>query len=162
QYDLAEELERRLNFAEMEKAAADRRSAARALHQQADRIRFLYGVGHFAPEALRGLEASCRALWENRARVVERLCPSGGGALEPAVRDDLLDLAIFWADLQVQLAPRTGQEKARRQARQVLGEAATLFGPSRVLDEEHKFHGGSAPPHAAAPVETEKRTAWEH
>ena len=28
-----------------------------------------------------------------------------GAALEPVVRDDLLDLAIFWADLQVRLAP---------------------------------------------------------
>src|SRR5262249_20210813 len=155
QQDLAEELERRLDFAEMEKTAADRRSAARELHQQADRIRFLYGVGPFAPEALRGLETSCRAFWDNRARVVERLRPTGGGSLEPAIREDLRDLAIFWADLQVQLAPRAGKEKARRQARQVLAEAATLFGPSRVLDEERKLHGDSAPPRTAAPIEPE-------
>jgi tetratricopeptide (TPR) repeat protein len=103
---------------------------------------------------------SCRAFWENRGRVVERLSPAGGHALDPAVRDDLLDLAIFWADLQVRLAPPAGKEEARREALVVLDQAEASFGPSPVLDAERVLHGAPGRPEgqsARAP-----QTAWEH
>jgi tetratricopeptide (TPR) repeat protein len=95
---------------------------------------------------------------------VERLSPGGGPALEPVVRDDLLDLAIFWADLQVRLAPPAGKGEARRKALAVLAEAEALFGPSRVLDEERKLHGAPLTPDPGTADRSPRAppTAWEH
>jgi serine/threonine protein kinase/Tfp pilus assembly protein PilF len=157
QRDLADELARRLDTAEQGRSEATRAAAARELHRLADRARFLYGAGPPPPGELRRLESSGRAFWEGRGRVVDRLSPVGGGALEPAVRDDLLDLAILWADLQARLAPAGGEEGARRRALAVLDEAEALFGPSPVLDEERRLHGAPARPGGRVP-----RTAWEH
>jgi serine/threonine protein kinase/Flp pilus assembly protein TadD len=157
QGDLAGELGRRLRLAEQGAAAAERAAASRDLHQLAERVRFLYGASHLQPEGLRGLEASCRAFWESRGRVVAQLSPAGAAALAPAAREDLLDLALFWADLRVRLAPPAGKEEARREARAVLAEAEALLGPSPVLDEEATFHGAARRPPARAP-----QTAWEH
>jgi tetratricopeptide (TPR) repeat protein len=179
QRDLVGELDRRLRLAEQEWATADRSAAARELHQLADRVRFLYGTDQFPPGGLRGVTEGCRAIWERRARVVECLSSAGADALETTVRDDLLDLAIFWADLQVRLAPPAGLEEARQSALSILAQAEALFGPSPVLDEERRIHGAtgradksvgptgdrnrvpvgptllSAPPGAPS-------TAWEH
>jgi tetratricopeptide (TPR) repeat protein len=149
---LADELGRRLSVAE-------RAAVAGELHHLAGRVRFLYGGDGLAPGSLGGLEARCRALWENRGRIVERLRPAGGAAGEPS-RDDLLDLAIIWADLQVRLAPSAGKGEARARARAVLAEAEALFGPSPVLDEERRFHGGPAGPSSARGTSTP--SAWEH
>jgi serine/threonine protein kinase/Flp pilus assembly protein TadD len=168
QRDLADELDRQLRLAEQARSAAERSAAARELHRLADRARFLYGAHDFAPEGLRGLEAGCRALWENRGRIVERLSPAGGAALEPLVRDDLLDLAIFWADLQVRLTPPARQEEARQKALTVLAQAEALFGPSPVLDAERARHsesGRSAARGLRVPrrgPDTASATAWQH
>jgi serine/threonine protein kinase/tetratricopeptide (TPR) repeat protein len=159
QRDLADELGRQLGLAEQARTAARRTAAGRELHQLADRVRFLYGANHVPPQIIRGLAAGCRAFWENRARVVERLSNPGSPALEPVVRDDLLDLAIFWADLQVRLAPPAGKPDARRKALTVLAQAESLVGASPVLDEERRFHGAPlTPPRKAPPAQT----AWEH
>src|SRR5262249_51488534 len=125
QRGLASELGARLRLAEQKRATQE-------LHQLANRIRFL-GAAEPSPAGLRGLEASCRSFWENRVRIVERLMLADAVALEPSVRDDLFDLAIFWADLQARLAPPDEKEEVRRQ---VLFEAEALFGPSPELEEE--------------------------
>src|SRR5205823_6317676 len=101
---LASELSVRLRLAEQKRAAQE-------LHRLANRIRFLGGAEPFPAGGLRGLEASCRSFWDNRVRIVERLMPDEAVALEPAVRDDLFDLAIFWADLQACLAPPGEKEE---------------------------------------------------
>ncbi len=155
QGDLVAELDRQRRLAEQARAAAHRTAAVRELHQLTDRLRFLYGATDLPPEGLRGLEACCRAFWHNRGRIVERLNPAGDPAPEPpvpvSVRDDLLDLAIHWADLQVYLAPPAAKEKARRKALEVLAQAEALFGPSPVLDEERKRHGAPASGPAGPP-----------
>src|SRR5262249_43383735 len=69
QGDLAGDLDKKLREAEQGQAAADRAAAARDLHRLADRVRFLYGADNVPPEGLRGLAASCRTFWEDRARV---------------------------------------------------------------------------------------------
>jgi serine/threonine protein kinase len=138
EHDLADRLEQQLQRAEQARTAAHRGTAVRELHQLAERIRSLRGANYVPPEESQGLEASCRAFWENRNRIVARLSSGGAAALDPAVRDDLVALAIFWADLQVRLAPPAGQEEARRQALAVLAEAAALFGPSPALDAQRR------------------------
>jgi tetratricopeptide (TPR) repeat protein len=157
QGDLTDELDRRLRQAEQARDAADRAAAAHELHRLADRARFLYGAEDLPPAGLRGLAARCQELWEQRGRVVERLKPDGGSALEPAVRDDLLELAIFCADLQERSALHSGEDAARRAALAVLDQAEESFGPSPVLDEESALHGAPVRPTGSPP-----RTAWEH
>jgi serine/threonine protein kinase len=155
QRDLADELDRRLRLAEEGRAAADRTAAARELHRLADTLRFLYGLETSPPAGLGRLEARCRTFWADRDRVVERLSPAGA-ALDPAVRDDLLDLAIIWADLQVRVAAPDSKEAAHRNALTALTEAEALCGPSPVLDEERRLHGAPGSSSRAA------ETAWEH
>jgi serine/threonine protein kinase len=154
---LADELGRRLRLAEQARAAADRAAAGRELHRLADRLRFLYGAEPASPDGLAALEARCRAFWDDRGRVVEHLTPDAGAALKPAVRDDLLDLAIVSADLRVRLAPADGKGQAGREALAVLAEAEALCGPSPVLDAERRLHGAAARHCGRAP-----ETAWEH
>jgi serine/threonine protein kinase len=160
QGDLAARLEGELRQAETQWTVAKRAAAVREFHELADRLRFLYGTEPVPPDGLRGLEASCRTVWANRGRIAERL-DAGAGELEPMVRDDLLDLAILWADLQVRLAPPAGKAEARRGALAVLAEAEALFGASPVLDAERRLHGAPRAPG----VGSEARgagTAWEH
>jgi tetratricopeptide (TPR) repeat protein len=154
--DLAAELDRQLRLAEEGQTAANRAATARRLHELADHLRFLYGAKSLPAASLPVLAARCRAVWYNRRRIMRRL--SDGIALETAVRADLLDLAIFWADLQVRLAPAAGKSAARLQALAVLDQAEALFGPSPVLDEERKIHGRSAPVSARKGPDT----TWEH
>jgi serine/threonine protein kinase len=155
---------------------ANRAAAAGELHRLTDRVRFFYGADHFPPGVLRGLAASCQGLWDQRSRIVERLLPpsmpDAAVALDASVHDDLLDLAILWADLQVRLARPHEKEEARRKALAVLAEARTLFGPSRVLDEEGKIYGGlgagdlrsesESEPKTQTANETVAKSLWEH
>jgi tetratricopeptide (TPR) repeat protein len=152
--DLAGELERQLRLAEQARSAARREALAHRLRELANRVRFLYGVQTPPSCGLRRLQERCRALWADRARIVRCL---GGGRLPQDVRADLLDLAIFWADVQVRLAPPGRKQEARQKARIVLDEAEALLGPSCVLDEERRFHGAAPRTPRRAP-----RDAWEH
>jgi tetratricopeptide (TPR) repeat protein len=156
---LEAELSHQLRLAQMAREDAERAAAARQLHQLTDCVRFLYAARDLPHKRLRAIAPACRAFWEDRTRIVERLSTNGTSLLEPAVRDDLLDLAIFCADLRVRLAPPAGKEEARRQAIEVLDQAEVQFGPSPVLDEERRFFSGSMP--ARKPV-TRPLTAWEH
>jgi tetratricopeptide (TPR) repeat protein len=159
QDELAGEFARRLGRAEAGRDAAARAAVARDLHRLADQFRFLYGADPLPCRDLCGLEAHCRALWEQRGRIVTCLS-AGGNALEPAARAALLDLAICRADLLVRRAPAPDKAAARREARAVLDQAEALFGPSPVLDEERRLHGQPVRP--ACRSGHVPRTAWEH
>jgi Flp pilus assembly protein TadD len=131
----------------------------------------------FPRNGLRGLEACCRDFWERRTHIAWRLHGENAAGLEPAVRDDLLDLAIFLADLQARLAVPGEKKAARRQAVLILDQAEAMFGPSAVLDLERQFHAGAgcanrdqaAPSPAPAPALTgplspdpAPESAWQH
>ncbi len=150
--ELADELEGRLRRAEEEQADAERAAAAAELHHLADRVRFFYGADDLGPGGLDRAAAWCRPFWADRARVVARLTPPGHTGPGPEVRDDLLDMAIFWADLEARLA-------GRARALAVLDQAEALVGPSPVLGAERRRHGAATAPAAHRPG---ARTAWEH
>jgi tetratricopeptide (TPR) repeat protein len=139
-------------------AGAESAEAARALHRVADRFRVLLGADRIGAETLQGLEAACRSFWERRAQTIALLGQGSAARLEPEVRHDLLDLAIFWADLQPRLVAPADEAAAQQRALAILNDADALFGPSRVLDAERMYHGGPAPALAAPPVDS----AWEH
>ncbi len=151
QEGLAEDLDRDLAMAERGRAEAERAATVRTLHQLADRVRFLFAADGTAPRELRPLADACQDLWEHRGRILERV----GAGPDTAVREDLLDLAIFWSDLQVHLETPPGE--AHVKALQVLDEAEALFGPSAVLDLERQALGRR--PQRPQPL---PKTAWEH
>src|SRR5262249_50675966 len=78
----------------------------------------------------------------------------------------LLDLAILWADLRVELADEAGRHQARRDALRSLDRAEADWGPSPVLLQEQRFHAaaiGQADRAAAAGKRAagmSPRTAW--
>jgi tetratricopeptide (TPR) repeat protein len=174
QQALTDELDHKLFIAQQAQHAARRASAVRELHQLIERLRFFYGVNSYPPEELRGLEACCRGFWENRGRIVERLNGESCPDVDPAVRDDLLDLAIFSADLQARLAPPGEKLEARQRALIVLDEAEAMFGPSAVLDEEREIHVRSGCDTSGSeqcfvsrrtfgsPTGPAQETAWQH
>jgi tetratricopeptide (TPR) repeat protein len=164
--DLAGELRGRLGHAEQGRAAEERARWAGELHRLADRVRLLEGGDALPRAARRGLEASCRSFWERRAEILARLSDGPGGAA--AVRQDLLDLALFWTDLRVSLAAAREKKGARKEALRVLAEAEELFGPSAALYHRRQVHAAEA---GLADVAGEAarrraslapRTAWDH
>jgi serine/threonine protein kinase/tetratricopeptide (TPR) repeat protein len=187
QSQLADELDRRLRLAEHGRDAASRAAAARELHRLADRVRFLYGADTYPPESLRDLADSCGAVWASRAAILDRLSAHSGaglgeaggaspevragpGSISPAtedvnLREDLLDLAIFRADVIARTAPPDQHTATRGQVVALLNEAEAQFGPSPVLDAERRLHGVHQPPALAGGPNThpdEDATAWPH
>ena len=73
-WDLKEQLTTRLQL-------ASRAQVAQELHKIADSIRFLYGGDEYPSAKLSALEAHCRAFWDKRHLIMDRL----GKELEPAL-----------------------------------------------------------------------------
>jgi serine/threonine protein kinase/Tfp pilus assembly protein PilF len=143
---------------------AEQAQAAQELHGLADQIRFVSGDELLSPRPAHELETQCRALWDRREQIVERL----GRDLDPAAREqiqaDLLDLAILGADLRIRLASAPDAPSAHRDALKVLEQAETLLGTSAVLRQEQRRLAavlglGDSRPGVSDP---EPRTAWEH
>jgi tetratricopeptide (TPR) repeat protein len=144
--DLAEQLRDQL-------ATARRLRAAGQLHQLANQIRALYGTGPRPPDRLRALAQLCGEFWQKREQIAATL----DAGRDPEVATDLLDLAIFWADLQVRLAPESEANVARtprmpsaaarelclQQAICTLDEAETMFGASRVLEYQRRVYASA-------------------
>jgi serine/threonine protein kinase len=151
---------------------ARRAEAAQQLHSQAQLSRFLLELNDLAgdrpgaPPRGQGrsrdrrlaliLPAGCREAWGTRHLLT---LSSPETALETdderAIRFDLIDVAVFWADLQVRLAREQDLPRARREALALLEEADRLCGPSPILDEERRARAaalGLPEPVAARPA----------
>jgi serine/threonine protein kinase/tetratricopeptide (TPR) repeat protein len=135
--------------------------AARELHLFVERVRDLDGTD-IPPAEARDVEVRCRAIWQRRSLVVERLGPRLGPE-RAEVRTDLLDLAILWTNLRVRLAGTEVTAASHRDALAVLGDAEALFGPSCALSCERRAHAAALAladvGHPAAPP---PRSAWDH
>ena len=164
--DLEDALRDHLHRAELAREAKCRARLAAELHLLADRVRLLTGGDALPHQTRQGLEASCRSIWERRREVLARL--SDEKDLTDPVRQDLLDLAIFWTDLRVSLAPIRQKNSARRDALEVLEEAEKLFGPSPALFHRREVHATAAGLDDVAREAVRRRaglapaTAWEH
>jgi tetratricopeptide (TPR) repeat protein len=147
---------------------AARSGAAEELHQIADRIRMAYGAEGASASKLRTIEHHCRALWDKRALILDRL----GQELEPYVEDriqtDLLDLAVLGGSLRVRLAEASEGVRARQEALEMLSQAEAFWRPSAVLFHERGLHAGALGlddvVRAARRGEAEHppRSTWEH
>ena len=149
---------------------AHRARQADRLHDLADRARFLDAAG--LPDV-----ATARRLERGLARGLEGAGPDRGPARRGAdarsrerIRVDLLDLAILWADLRVELADDAGRDDARRDAIRALDEAEADWGPSPVLSARASIArpgpgGRDRSPRGCGrdrdAVGTAPRTAWE-
>lgn len=154
QSDLRQELDRLHERAQEGKVSAEKTAALRALSQLAERVRFLYGARRLSSRDQARLEPACRELWDKRGEIVERL--RGPQGLDRAVRDDLLDVAIFWASLQQAPGGSADSPPGEHKALAVLDDARALLGDSPVLEEERKIHGGT--PNKTLPP----TTTWDH
>jgi tetratricopeptide (TPR) repeat protein len=135
---------------------AERVEAAEQLHQSCEQMRALYGVEGSTAQ-VQSVERTCARLWQDRERIVHELGELPTAELQSRARADLLDVAILWSDLHVQLTAED-EGRARAEALEVLKQAEVLLGPSCVLSAERRALG-----------ETEEREtvsaprhAWEH
>jgi tetratricopeptide (TPR) repeat protein len=137
---------------------AKRLQLTQQLHHLADEIRVLYGADFIPPAHLRSFASQSEAFWQKRDVVFNVL----GAARNPELTADLMDMAIFAADLRVRLSGNPSSAEGHQQALKLLDEAETLFGPNPVLEHQRRITrldaaltNGSAPPIPA-------HTAWEH
>lgn len=149
---------------------ARRAAAAQELSARASLSRFLCSSESMPGNALAVAEVNCQQTWQMRHILIH---PGGADArleadLEQRIRTDLLDLAISWAYIRVQLASPAEKKDAQWHALALLGEAETLLGADPVLIREQQYYcsvlGLSARENeltsraAALPL----RTAWDH
>jgi serine/threonine protein kinase len=137
--DLIQQLHERLREAECGQAVHE-------LHLFCDRVRPLYNAAPLPEAQGRTVESHCRAIWEQRETILERLRPRPGSELERQLRMDLLDIAILTANLRVRLTARSevgrgnaDLEAARQQALKILDEAEALFGSNSALHRERQI-----------------------
>jgi serine/threonine protein kinase len=158
QEDLRDELVENLSIARRDQAIEE-------LHLVADRIRMLGSEAIASPRDLQSLERACRACWDRRQEIGQRLggAPDANG-LHRQVHADLLDLAILWTDLHVRSASPGATAMARTEALQVLDQAEVLFGSSAALTRERRKHIGTASgvEPTSQLVESTPQNAWEH
>jgi tetratricopeptide (TPR) repeat protein len=137
------------------------------LHDLADRIRFLYATGPRSSSTVRKLEHRLAEIWQARNVIDRQLAREADAGMRARIRGDLLDLAILWADLRVELADESGRNRARRDALRSLSQAEADWGPSPVLLQEQRFHAEAigqmdqAEAAATRAAGMSPRTAWE-
>lgn len=147
---------------------ARRAQAAQELHELAEQTRYLYDQQPPSQEAVQRLEAQCQAVWQQRRRFLGQLARQASATEQDEIKNDLLDLAIFWANLRVQAASSAERDHAHQEALQVLDEAEALYGPSPVLCHERCLHAEAlgrtdlAAAAARQEVSLKPRSAWDH
>jgi serine/threonine protein kinase/Flp pilus assembly protein TadD len=139
----------------------------RKLHQFVEQLRLLSSAD-VPPAEIGRLEARCRELIQERRRISAMLRPIPDIEAHQQVRTDLLDLAILWVRLHVQVAPANKRDTARWEALKVLDEVEFLFGPTHVLCLERQAQAAAlglnevAAEAAAEAAQLPPRSAWEH
>ena len=122
---------------------ARRGQKADALHDLAELIRFRYGIDLPVADEARALLRNIRAVWDGRGLLLTPTAGTLNAKTEQAIRTDLLDLAILWAELRERLAGPGEAEQARSDALHVLDEANEACGPSRRLDRLRRSMTGT-------------------
>lgn len=153
QGDVADDLRQRLQI-------VDRVEIAHHLHAIVERIRNLYGADGQDPTEARAVESLCHAFWAKRLLIRQEL---ETGVERDQVQVDLLDLAILWTDLRVQLAAPSALHAIHQEALETLAEAERWFTASCVLASERRLHLEALDLPVTSPAATPgPRTAWEH
>ena len=126
---LRERLRQGLHSAQRGQVMAD-------LHTLCEQVRPLYAV-ETAPQAqLQAVADQCRAVWDRRQAIARQLSAATESEESSSWRQDLLDLGILTANLEVEASPPAAKDAARRRALDTLRQAEELFGKSGVLNLE--------------------------
>ncbi|MBI3412109.1 MAG: protein kinase [Planctomycetes bacterium] len=156
--DLVRQFDEELAWAMEAKEASLRRQALREIHDLAERMRALVNVEGIPFGQLATLERSCSELWSKSAQ----LANWSEFAESPEAQADLLDLALFSIQLQVELAPPEKQEAARINALKALDDVEARFGTSPVLNFERTRHRDGGHQSVAKLPRGAAKSAWEH
>lgn len=130
--------------------------SAEQLHTMSERLRLHAGAEELPERDRRLLSDTCRNLWELRELLADHATAPLSEANENQIRNDLLDMALLWTDLQRPLI--RGDASVRSHALQVLLEAERLCGPSESLTQQRAAFEGIEPPR----MESANRRFWEH
>ncbi|MFO0909832.1 MAG: serine/threonine-protein kinase [Isosphaeraceae bacterium] len=141
-----------------EQARALRGASAAELHELAERIRFRVADARPDPHDAQAILDQAPALWARR----DRLRASSETQLDPVaerrIDDDLLELALVWADLRVRQAEASDRDRAQSEARRLLDEAAQHFGPRYAIALQRQTLSGDVKPAGL----DEPKTVAEH
>jgi serine/threonine protein kinase/Flp pilus assembly protein TadD len=163
--DLPAQFNDELRHLEQAEAASRRSAALHQIHELAEHARALYGTTLAPSKQLVELQTHCQALWRQRHKLKQYLQDAAAAdAVTAETANDLLDVVLFAAEVNVQLAPKEKQAEAGWKALAALDEAEELFGPSLVLQHERERRRSALrlpvmPPRAEVPP---AKTAWEH
>jgi tetratricopeptide (TPR) repeat protein len=133
------------------------------LHELAETIRFRYGLSPPPAEEAPALIQLGRKTWEARDLLLRGFDGPSGPEVGERVRTDLRDLVLLWAELRVRYASANEPDRARREAVDLLAEAASLLGTSPSLERDRRAYS-----HATGPDDQsdlfgrEARSAWDH
>jgi tetratricopeptide (TPR) repeat protein len=160
-HPLAAELKELARQAEQARTTAE-------LHRVADRVRFLCGADLPPLDRIRDLEKQCWVIWERRDEIIEHLSRSDSPQTNEGIQADLLDLAIIWTELHVQLAKAGEIQASCQKALEILNQTEARFGPSPVLFQQRLVYAKRAGLKEVADAagrrasEMPPRSAWEH
>jgi serine/threonine protein kinase/tetratricopeptide (TPR) repeat protein len=138
---------------------ARRGKAAQDLHEVAEQFRVLAVMDSLSKRGLAVLDKMRRKAWAERILLLDRAGAPLQQSVEQAIRDDLLDLTILWAELAVEHSPAGKVVDDRESAVRALGEVEQLLGPTAVLAWERQQFG-RAPGQANPPLPA-LHTTWE-
>jgi len=124
---------------------ARRGQMAGVLHDLAELIRFRYGIDLPAPEEASALLRDISAVWKQSDLLVWPPKTALDPATEQAIRTDLIDLAVTWAEIRVGLELPGDAETARAEACSFLNMAAKACGTSQRLDRMRRSLAGEKP-----------------
>lgn len=130
---LKQKLRERLQAAQHGKQVGD-------LHKFVDRLRFLDGGSLLEGEALTTADRACQVFWSERERLLDH-GSNNDNAAPFSIRNDLVDLLVFWLDIRSRLAALPSNQV---DATALLDQAEALLGPSEVLRRERQFRLGEA------------------
>jgi eukaryotic-like serine/threonine-protein kinase len=155
------------NRAKQQLVAVQRAKAVAELHELVEKLRF-YDYQPLGDRKLAELAPGCRDLWQLRSALLggETFTATDGkrDARAEQLRQDLLDLAILSARLDVHLAPQEKIDQARRQAIERLDEARETCGDSPVLELARRDYDLGEQPNGEVSIDSlpPAKTAWEH
>ena len=140
-----------------ELVTARRLIVVKQLHQLGDQVRVLSGLESLPSTRLLSLSTLCDEFWNQRVPIVQSL----NAERDSDVATDLLDVAMFGADLKLRLSPAAERSTARQAAIRTLDEAEALFGSNAVVDYQRRLYRGDAAANqiTADPI---RRSAWNH
>jgi tetratricopeptide (TPR) repeat protein len=152
--DLATELRHEAGQVVLARRALKAAATRRTLHQLADQIRSFGGANAGTAITAPALEPACLLFWENRWQIIAKLVGPNERLVDAGAKADLLDLAIFLADMQDDLAARPLHDHSK--SVEILNQALALVGPSPALDTELERRDANVNRTERVP-----QTAWE-